>query len=143
MSSLIYSSGPPLSYVTPDWPSLLFFSGPQTSQTVFPILWFREDMIKFTLLWTMVIFFFIYTTAGLVALIMFHKHRAGLFLLIAFSAYGVLTGAISGSIVGGLLASFYVTGYISMPTWIPLTWAILQAVVTMIFSYSQIAFLAL
>ncbi|XJO75846.1 hypothetical protein BDV3_006461 [Batrachochytrium dendrobatidis] len=67
----------------------------------------------------------------------------GLFLLIAFSAYGVLTGAISGSIVGGLLASFYVTGYISMPTWIPLTWAILQAVVTMIFSYSQIAFLAL
>ncbi|KAH6560024.1 hypothetical protein BASA50_003235 [Batrachochytrium salamandrivorans] len=143
MAGVVDSVGPTSSYVTPPWPSLAFFTGPQTSQTILPILWYREDMVKFTLLWTVSIFFVVYTSAGAVALVMFHRHQAGIILLLGLSFCGVITGAVSGSIVGALLASFYVTGYISMPTWVPLAWAILQAFMVIIFSYSQVAFLAL
>ncbi|KAL2914351.1 hypothetical protein HK105_206123 [Polyrhizophydium stewartii] len=108
-----------------------------------PVLWYQQDMLLFTLLWTVVVFFVVFTAVGLVAFAMFHRHRAGVFLLVGFSAWGVITGAASGAIVGALLSSFYLTGPLSMPTWVPLAWAIMQVFVAIIFSYSELAFSAL
>eukprot|EP00842_Homolaphlyctis_polyrhiza_P005208 jgi/Hompol1/5689/HPOL_000816-RA len=137
------NTGPPALYVAPTWPSLYWWLGPTSVGSTVPVLWFTEDMVLFTILWTVIVFFVLFTVAGLLALFMFHRHRLGVFLLLGFSLYGVLIGAISGSIVGALLASFYATRPISMPTWIPLLWAILQAFAVIVYSYSQIAFATL
>ncbi|KAI8927987.1 hypothetical protein BC831DRAFT_450559 [Entophlyctis helioformis] len=131
--------GPPATYIPPSWPSLAWVAGPQPIFSTAPVLWYREDMLFFIMLWTIVVFFAVFTIAGLVALLMFHRHRAGLFLLIGFAVYGVSIGAASGAIVGAMLSSFYVTGFLSMPTWVPLAWAIIQAGIAAIFSFSKIS----
>nr|KAJ3420490.1 hypothetical protein HK105_005609 [Polyrhizophydium stewartii] len=87
----------------PGWPSLAWAIGPQSALATEPVLWYQQDMLLFTLLWTVVVFFVVFTAVGLVAFAMFHRHRAGVFLLVGFSAWGVITGAASGAIVGNLL----------------------------------------
>ena len=52
---------------------------------------------------------------------------------------GLLIGVITGFVVGFVLAAIYNTGYMSMPTWVPLAWAFIQVSVTIMSSFSEIS----
>ncbi len=66
---------------------------------------------------------------------------------------GFLMGAVSGAVVGGLVASVYASGNFPMPTWAPVSvilvkltiskWALIQFICAILFNYSQILFVTM
>lgn len=86
------------------------------------------DIILFTITHSLIIFGLIYGIAGLWAYFVFvrHKTAAATVFLILFGAYGLLSGAASGALIGLCLAAIYRTGQFAMPTWVPLAFSLLQ-----------------
>ena len=61
---------------------------------------FFIDMIRFTLYWTIIFFEVIYGVAGLWALVVSWRYKWSYMIPVAFVVTALLTGSLSGSIVG-------------------------------------------
>ncbi|KXS16338.1 hypothetical protein M427DRAFT_31474 [Gonapodya prolifera JEL478] len=82
-------------YVTPPFPSLFIpWLGQEQS------LYYREDIIYFTLIWTLIWFLLVYGIAALRSGAVLFGQRMGMFFVLGMGAYGLVSGALSGAIVG-------------------------------------------
>jgi len=139
----------------PSFPSLynptidLLVPGPDI-----PRLTRAEDIERFTLYWTVILYAPFYIIPGLwaFAVHVFPKRiwagahdgedgrlraRATLAILmpLAFIAYGAAIALIGGTIVGHLLSALYAALEASMSTWVPFLWAATQVSVFVMGSY--------
>ncbi|KND03457.1 uncharacterized protein SPPG_00940 [Spizellomyces punctatus DAOM BR117] len=127
------ATGPPVDYVAPTWPDLQeWVIGAESDQMTSDVLWYKGDIVVFTLVWTVILFSIVYGVAGLWAYFVFFRSKLGLILLLTFGGIGLFAGASSGAVVGILLASVYNAGYFAMATWIPLAWALVQVLIVII-----------
>ncbi|KAI8816683.1 uncharacterized protein EV422DRAFT_275018 [Fimicolochytrium jonesii] len=133
------ATGPSQDYVAPKWPSLSgFVIGGNSDTSTDNVLWYKDEIIIYTILWTVILFSFMYGLAGLWAYIVFLRSKFGMVLLLGFAGIGLFAGASSGAVVGVLLASVYNAGLFAMATWIPLAWALVQIIVVLISSDADI-----
>ncbi|KAK9446623.1 uncharacterized protein V1518DRAFT_423614 [Limtongia smithiae] len=127
----------PYGYVTPDFPSLHWPSG-QTMETLY-YLYYRKDIWRFTLYWTMIMYAVVHLVAGSWAMTMTRRVKGGVFIMFTYLAIAVLEGFISGSIVGAILGLIYSAGSFTMSTWIPFVWAVIQIFIIIMTGYSMSA----
>ncbi|CAG8590130.1 3215_t:CDS:2 [Paraglomus brasilianum] len=118
---------------SPSWPSLYW---PLSESKV--NLWSPNDMIRFTLYWTIIFFEVIYGVAGLWALVVSWRYKWSYMIPVAFVVTALLTGSLSGSIVGGVLAALYGAGKFPMSTWVPFLWGLVQALIVVMGCYSTV-----
>eukprot|EP00835_Amoeboradix_gromovi_P005240 NODE_475_length_8011_cov_0.074065.p6 type:complete len:137 gc:universal NODE_475_length_8011_cov_0.074065:4853-5263(+) len=133
MSSVSYQL--PLGYTSPSFPSLF---NPFTTEPIH--LYYLEDIIKFHVYWSLLLYSSLYSICGLIALIMLI--RKGWFALLScftFMFVGVLSGAFNGAIIGSLIGIFYNSGELKMNTLIPLLWSIMMFLFTILSQYSKSA----
>lgn len=140
----VYTETPPADYIAPNWPglSLDFGIGPRGSLGLYSnagVLWNPNDMVLFILLWSILLLSLAYSICGVVFLLRWPKY--GLAGLLLFMVSGFLVGLASGACVGGLVASLYAG--LSMATWVPLCWGVVQLVFALLFSYSQVVFVSM
>ncbi|KAG5458634.1 MAG: hypothetical protein BJ554DRAFT_1105 [Olpidium bornovanus] len=127
---------PPQGYVTPSWPSLYWPF--QADAAMY--LYYPEDILVSTLIWTMVIFIIMYGTAGIWAFFMLRKSHALSYLVPwVFTGIGMFSGAVGGSVIGYVLGLVYNAGFFRMSTWVPFLWALIQALTMVVSSYPTIA----
>ena len=133
MSGVSYSV--PLGYSPPKFPSLF---NPFTTEPI--NLYYLEDIIRFHVYWSLLLYGSVYISCGFVALIMLI--RKGWFALIScfsFIFVGILSGAFNGAIVGSLIGVFYNSGEFKMNTLIPLLWSVMMLLFTILSQYSKSA----
>ncbi|PKK69227.1 hypothetical protein RhiirC2_661654, partial [Rhizophagus irregularis] len=92
----------------------------------------------FTVLWTIIFFTVIYGLAGIWAWFVFHKYRWSFLVPIGFVTVALLTGFVSGTTVGLVLAAIYTFGSFKISVWIPFLWGLIQALILLMGCYSTI-----
>ncbi len=125
----------PIGYSAPLFPSLF---NPLTTEPIY--LYFLEDIIRFHVYWSLILYMTTYSLCGLVAFLM--MIRKGWFALITFLSFivvGVLSGAFNGVVVGTLIGIFYNSGEFKMSTIIPLVWSCMMLLFTVLSQYSKSA----
>ncbi|CAG8564384.1 5606_t:CDS:2 [Paraglomus occultum] len=108
---LVFRVISPVEPNSPSWPSLYWPLSESKVNIRYP-----DDMIRFTLYWTIIFFEVIYGVAGLWALAVSWRYKWSYVIPVAFVVTALLTGSLSGSIVGGVLAALYGTGQFPMST---------------------------
>ncbi|KAK9466070.1 hypothetical protein V1512DRAFT_264668 [Lipomyces arxii] len=126
----------PYGYITPSFPSLNWPRGSRLDSVYY--LYYRDDIWRFTLYWTMIAYTVVYGAAGLWAALMCRRIKSVL-IIVFYMGIGVLQAVISGSIIGAILGLIYSAGSFTMSTWIPFVWAIVQILVMITISYSMSA----
>ena len=129
------SSSLPIGYTSPKFPSLF---NPLTTEPI--LLYYIEDIIRFHVFWSLLLYGSLYVACGLIALIMLI--RKGWFALIScvsFIFVGILSGVFNGAIIGTLIGVFYQSGDFKMNTMIPLLWSLLMLLFTILSQYSKSA----
>ncbi|RIA96914.1 hypothetical protein C1645_814756 [Glomus cerebriforme] len=76
--------------------------------------------------------------AGIWAWVVFHKYRWSFLIPIGFVAVALLTGFVSGTTVGLVLAAIYTFGSFNLSVWIPFLWGLIQALILLMGCYSTI-----
>ncbi|KAK9470325.1 uncharacterized protein V1510DRAFT_405149 [Dipodascopsis tothii] len=125
----------PAGYETPPFPSLRW----PTSNTfeTYNYLYYKSDVWKFTLYWTMIMYAGFYGVAALWAALMGRKLVQGGITVGVYLAVGGAMAFLSGSIVGAILALVYSAGSFIMSTWIPFVWGVVQIFTLVMSSYSM------
>ncbi|KAK9479854.1 hypothetical protein V1514DRAFT_304182 [Lipomyces japonicus] len=124
----------PLGYVTPDFPSLKWPTGRRLDSQYY--LYYRYDIWKFTLFWTLILYAVAHGVAALWAVLMNRRVKSA----VVFSIYlgvGLIEALISGSIIGAILGLIYTAGLFTMSTWIPFVWGVVQLFVVIMTGYSM------
>ncbi|KAG8930681.1 hypothetical protein FRC02_003783 [Tulasnella sp. 418] len=106
-------------------------------------LYKSEDIFRFTLYWTFILYCPIFLIAGSYALLIhtFTKRHVSIFSLLTPVLYLVVSlfwASIGAAIIGYVLAAVYSVGLFSMSTWVPFLWALVLTLVTVMSSYSTI-----
>lgn len=57
------------------------------------------------------------------------------FIVVFYVFAGLIKGFIGGAIIGVIIAAIYQAGSLTMSTWIPLTWAMIQVLYDIVSSY--------
>ncbi|CAG8757895.1 24001_t:CDS:2, partial [Racocetra persica] len=83
----------PTNYTSPTWPSLYW---PFSTANY---LYYESDIWKFTAIWTIIFFTFIYGFAGLCTWAVFRKYRWSFLIPIGFIIIALLTGLINSVII--------------------------------------------
>ncbi|KAL8914524.1 MAG: hypothetical protein Q9171_000877 [Xanthocarpia ochracea] len=112
------------------WPISVLPGEPQYLYTV-------QDAWRFTLFWTLIVFEVCHLAASSYALVVQWRNWKMMFGIILI--YALLAGVealMAGSIVGLLLGAVYKAGAFRMSTWIPFIWAIINALVLILSSFS-------
>ncbi|TGZ79651.1 hypothetical protein EX30DRAFT_342277 [Ascodesmis nigricans] len=125
---------PPPGYTTPPFPSLYNPHPSSTSQPKF--LYHTSDAIRFTLLWTLIVYAGFHLASGVYGLILRPSRVGAAGFAVIFTLVGGIEAALAGSVVGVLLAAVYSAGYFEMSTWIPLVWAVINVLVLVLSSFS-------
>lgn len=60
---------------------------------------------------------------------------ACVFIVVFYVFAGLIKGFIGGAIIGVIIAAIYQAGSLTMSTWIPLTWAMIQVLYDIVSSY--------
>lgn len=129
----------PLDYVTPPFPSLYW---PLHAKPGIPnYLYYSNDIWRYTLLWTLIIFaVFHWVVAAFAVVMQLGKGKnAWQYVWIIPLVYSLIAGVealLAGSFVGLILGAVYNAGYFRMSTWIPLIWALINVMVLILASFS-------
>ncbi|EGO57723.1 hypothetical protein NEUTE1DRAFT_81548 [Neurospora tetrasperma FGSC 2508] len=125
----------PVGYVTPPFPSLHW---PPQRDTY--SLYDLEDMWRFTLLWTLIIYGLVHLGAAGIALMMQvgKKKSNWKFLWLVPLLYAAVAGAealLAGCLVGLVVGATYKAGAFSMSTWIPFIWGWVNVLILILSSF--------
>ncbi|KAK9246031.1 hypothetical protein V1506DRAFT_536521 [Lipomyces tetrasporus] len=126
----------PYGYQTPSFPSLRWPTGPRMETKYY--LYYRYDIWRFTLFWTLILYSAVHAVAGLWAALMNRRLKSGLIIAV-YLFIGGIEAFISGSIIGAILGLIYSSGSFTMSTWIPFIWAVVQILTIIMISYSMSA----
>lgn len=134
MKPYITKADIPVGYTVPKFPALTmqFKRNDFSSEYLF----YTIDIWKFTLYWTLIIFFAFYCAAGVIAAVCQRRFFSGIAIIVVYMLWGLFQAFFSGSIVGLLLAAVYKSGSLTMNTWVPLIWGIAQILYVVVLSYS-------
>ncbi|KAI9016774.1 hypothetical protein DFJ74DRAFT_243321 [Hyaloraphidium curvatum] len=124
----------PSGYVPPPFPSLTFPLAPASPSQA---LYYRDDVLSFTVLWTIIWFSLAYVSAGLRAAISLPGKRAPLLAFAFFVLWGLATASVSGAVVGIMLFRVYDAGNFPMATWVPFVWGLIQLLVVLLSSFTS------
>lgn len=112
------------------------------------MLYYTNDIWKFTAFWSIILMAGIYSAAGLIAIFthnirpqkkVLHGTIKFNLLLWIFGIYlfvGSCQGFITGSLIGVLISEIYKSGEFGMSTWIPFAWAIIIVIFNVATSYT-------
>ncbi|KAL2019681.1 hypothetical protein VTK56DRAFT_9300 [Thermocarpiscus australiensis] len=125
----------PSEYTTPPFPSLYW--PPQKSRI---ILYKLDDMWKFTLYWTLILYgLFHLGAAGVAVLMQVGKTRSHwTYLWLVPLVYALIAGfeaIIAGTLVGLIVGASYLAGGFTMSTWIPFVWGWVNVLVLLVSSF--------
>ncbi|KAL2127676.1 hypothetical protein VTI74DRAFT_10324 [Chaetomium olivicolor] len=127
--------GPPAQYTVPPFPSLFW---PPQKSTV--ILYELDEMWKFTLFWTLILYGLFHLGAVGVAVLMHGGKRSSnwKYLWLVPVVYALIAGAealIAGTLVGLIVGATYLVGGFTMSTWIPFVWGWINLLVLIVSSF--------
>ncbi|KAL2164642.1 hypothetical protein VTH06DRAFT_3859 [Thermothelomyces fergusii] len=125
----------PAEYTVPPFPSL--FWPPQSAKI---ILYELDEMWKFTLFWTLILYGLFHLGAvGVAVLMQGGKRTSGWkYLCLVPVVYALIAGAealIAGTLVGLIVGATYLVGGFSMSTWIPFVWGWVNVLVLIVSSF--------
>ncbi|KAL2271756.1 hypothetical protein VTJ83DRAFT_1127 [Remersonia thermophila] len=125
----------PAQYTVPPFPSL--FWPPQTSEI---ILYELDEMWKFTLFWTLILYGLFHLGAVGVAVLMHGSKRFSnwKYLWLVPLVYSLIAGfeaLIAGTLVGLIVGATYLVGGFAMSTWIPFIWGWVNVLVLLVSSF--------
>ncbi|GAA5916864.1 hypothetical protein JCM8208_001938 [Rhodotorula glutinis] len=123
--------GPPDGYVEPSWPGFYVLGVERAKYLYSP-----EQIWRFTLYDTLVLFGTVYFLAGCLCGANFSRRHPRLALVApaAFSLVGMTLGFVSATIVGYALAALYNAAFLRMSCWIPAIWSLVQLFVLILAS---------
>ncbi|AEO57576.1 hypothetical protein MYCTH_2303885 [Thermothelomyces thermophilus ATCC 42464] len=125
----------PADYTVPPFPSL--FWPPQSAKI---ILYELDEMWKFTLFWTLILYGLFHLGAVGVAMLMQGGKRMSSwkYLWLVPLVYALIAGAealIAGTLVGLIVGASYLVGGFYMSTWIPFVWGWVNVLVLIVSSF--------
>ncbi|KAL2201417.1 hypothetical protein P885DRAFT_65665 [Corynascus similis CBS 632.67] len=125
----------PPDYTVPPFPSL--FWPPQSGSI---ILYELDEMWKFTLFWTLILYGLFHLGAVGVAVLMQGGKRMSSwkYLWVVPVVYALIAGAealIAGTLVGLIVGASYLVGGFYMSTWIPFVWGWVNVLVLIVSSF--------
>ncbi|KAK3943060.1 hypothetical protein QBC46DRAFT_54707 [Diplogelasinospora grovesii] len=125
----------PAGYTTPPFPSLHW--PPQDPRWS---LYTLGDILRFTLLWTLIIYgLFHLGAAGIALLMQVGKKKSNWkFLWLVPIVYAIVAGVealFAGSIVGLIVGASYTSGRFTMSTWVPFIWGWINVLVLIVSSF--------
>ncbi|KAL2156004.1 hypothetical protein VTH82DRAFT_748 [Thermothelomyces myriococcoides] len=125
----------PADYTVPPFPSL--FWPPQSAKV---ILYELDEMWKFTLFWTLILYGLFHLGAVGVAVLMQGGKRMSSwkYLWLIPVVYALIAGAealIAGTLVGLIVGATYLVGGFYMSTWIPFVWGWVNVLVLIVSSF--------
>jgi len=133
------SNPAPLDYVTPPFPSLYwpFEAHPGVAK----YLYFADDIWRFTLLWTLIIYAGFHLTTAAFAVFMQlgrgkHTFKCVWIIPITYALIAGIEALLAGSVVGLILGAVFNAGYFQMSTWIPFVWSLINVLVLILSSFS-------
>ncbi|KAL2257547.1 hypothetical protein VTK26DRAFT_9497 [Humicola hyalothermophila] len=134
-SFLAQRVGRPPDTATPPFPSL--FWPPQRSSV---ILYELDEMWKFTLFWTLILYGLFHLGAvGVAVLMQVGKRRSNWkYLWLVPLIYASIAGAealVAGSVVGLIVGATYIAGGFHMSTWIPFVWGWVNVLILIVSSF--------
>ncbi|ODQ78519.1 hypothetical protein BABINDRAFT_14672 [Babjeviella inositovora NRRL Y-12698] len=125
----------PLGYSVPPFPSLHWpLAGENAYSQAF--LFYKNDIWRFTLIWTLIFFGVFYLCAGVVAAIGHRRLIGSLSILVTYIVLGGVQAAMSGTVAGFVLGTSYEAGSFKMSTWLPMVCGLVQIVYVIVTSYS-------
>ncbi|KKY35933.1 putative integral membrane protein [Diaporthe ampelina] len=127
---------PPADYTTPRWPSL--FWPPLEDRFV---LYRLDDMWRFTLIWTFVMYAcFHWAAIGIALIVQIGKKKTNWKYLwtvpIIYSAIAAVEALVAGSVTGAMVGAIYRAAGWYMTTWIPFIWGWANVFVLVVSSFS-------
>ncbi|KAK4123966.1 hypothetical protein N657DRAFT_645579 [Parathielavia appendiculata] len=125
----------PAEYTVPPFPSLFW---PPQDSTI--ILYELDEMWKFTLFWTLILYGLFHLGAVGVAVLMQGGKRMSSwkYLWLVPVVYALIAGAealIAGTLVGLIVGATYIVGNFTMSTWIPFVWGWVNVLVLIVSSF--------
>ncbi|KAK3302007.1 uncharacterized protein B0T15DRAFT_404659 [Chaetomium strumarium] len=125
----------PAEYTVPPFPSLFW---PPQDGTV--ILYELDDMWKFTLYWTLILYGLFHLGAVGVAVLMQGGKRSSswkyLWLVpLVYALIAAFEGLLAGTLVGLIVGASYIVGGYTMSTWIPFVWGWVNVLVLLVSSF--------
>ncbi|KAH6625042.1 hypothetical protein B0J18DRAFT_200303 [Chaetomium sp. MPI-SDFR-AT-0129] len=126
----------PPSYTIPPFPSL--FWPPQDASI---ILYELDEMWKFTLFWTLILYGLFHLSAVGVAVLMQgggKRISSWRYLWLVPLVYALIAGfeaLIAGTLVGLIVGASYLVGGFTMSTWIPFVWGWVNVLVLVVSSF--------
>ncbi|KAI9139190.1 hypothetical protein BKA69DRAFT_685763 [Paraphysoderma sedebokerense] len=138
MSTTVVSRTP-LDYVPPEWPSL-YDPLSEDDGTSPRYMYNPNDIFRFTLYWMLLLYSSFYGIAGCWAYIVFlRRSKWAVLFPVLFILIGVATAAVFGTVFGFVLSAVYNAGAFKMSVWTPFLWSLLQCLITLIGSYTQMS----
>jgi len=130
-------TNPPDGYVVPEWPAL--YAPWKAGQ----YLYYASSIWYYTVYWTLCLEVGIFAVSGLWAALVFGRRSRrhipyALAIPVVFTVSACLWGLISSTIIAFGLAAVYNAAFLRMSTWVPLLWALAQALVVVISSYTTL-----
>ncbi|KNE72096.1 hypothetical protein AMAG_16592 [Allomyces macrogynus ATCC 38327] len=126
----------PDGYQVPKWPSL--YNPFRPSEGYY--MYYRDDILRFTLLWSLVLFTGVYGAAGLWGYLVFARRtKLAILIPVLFLVTAGIMAALSGIVFGYVLGVVYNAGAFRMSTWTPFLWSLLQVLVTMVGAYTPMS----
>ncbi|RKP08477.1 hypothetical protein THASP1DRAFT_29723 [Thamnocephalis sphaerospora] len=129
---------PPPDHESPPFPSL-YWPGTYPAPNSAPVLLYRSEVWHFTIIWTLILVCSIYVLAGFWAMLSLRDRRFGWAAPLMFALVGGLGALVGGTVAGIALGTIYDVGYFRMSTWVPFCWALTQALISIVNSYSTIS----
>lgn len=147
MKVFISSLNVPIGYTPPSFPLLYWPLGKTSSQYSTALLYYSQDVWRFTTLWFLIMFLGLYSVAALIAICNhFISSRrikveaksytfTTLFIIGSYLFTGCFIGFVSGSVIGLIILAIYKAGSMTMSTWIPFTWSLVGILYDICSSY--------
>ncbi|KAK0669643.1 hypothetical protein QBC41DRAFT_302296 [Cercophora samala] len=135
ISRHIRRDAPPANYTQPPFPSL--FWPPQESKVA---LYELDDIWKFTLYWTLILYGLFHLGAvGVAVLMQVGKRRSTWKYLwivpLIYAFIAACEAVIAGSVVGLMVGAGYLAGNFTMSTWVPFVWGWVNVLVLLVASF--------
>jgi len=100
-------------------------------------LYYSNDIWRFTLFWTLIIFQAFHLAASGYAVVVQWKNWKFMWLVpIVYLIVGGVEALLAGSVVGLILGAAYDAGDFRMSTWIPFIWALINVLVLILSSFA-------
>lgn len=126
----------PVNYQVPSFPSLYDPIRAKTSGGPAYYLYYTDDIWRFTLYWTLILYGAAHLAVAACAAVMQWRNWRVIWVVpLVYAIVGGLEGLLAGSVVGLVLGAVYEAGNFMMSTWIPLIWAGVNVLVLILSSF--------